>query len=268
MQLSSSKKEKKEKNDIIKKNNFENNNLLRTLKNNNNLNIKKVTKENKTSKNSKTIESTIKEKQDKTNNIKKANNFKATLKRFEEEQKAHKIKLENIRKQQIEKELSICTKAPQLNKKKNDKIKKDFLERQKEYSDIAKKNKDKIAEKVNQQKLKEEEALKKYNEKLNKKYQHKGKESLEQGIIQRLYKDDVDKRTYKKQLMSEMFKPVFIPNFIPEKNNRNNSNEQIFYEQVLYERIREKEEDISKNVEDTKQLFDDLDIKNNKINKR
>ena len=59
--------------------------------------------------------------------------------------------------------------------------------------------------------------------------------------------------------MSEMFKPVFIPNFIPEKNNRNNNNEEIFYEQVLYERIREKEEDISKNVEDTKQLFDDLD---------
>ena len=41
----------------------------------------------------------------------------------------------------MEKERSICTNAPKLNDKKNTKIKKNFLERQKEYSDIAKKNK-------------------------------------------------------------------------------------------------------------------------------
>ena len=116
-------------------------------------------------------ESKIKVKEEK-NSVKK-NNFKETLKRFEDEQKAHKEKLENIRKQQIEKELSICTKGPYLNKNKNKKIKKDFLERKKEYSDIAKKNKDKLAEKLKEYNIKEEVEMKKRKDKLNKKYNEK-----------------------------------------------------------------------------------------------
>ena len=199
------------------------------------------------------------------------------MKRFEEKNQAKKEKIENIRKQQMEKERSICTNAPKLNDKKNTKIKKNFLERQKEYSDIAKKNKDKLAEKVNKEKLKDEEELKKYNEKISKKYQNKGKESIEQGIIQRLYKDDIDKRAYKKQIINELSKPVFMPNFIPDKliNNNKSNNKNMEGQSFLYESIREKEEVMSKtldnnmehiiqndkmeeNISDTKQLMEDL----------
>ena len=66
-------------------------------------------------------------------------NFKDTLKRFEEEKKAHEQKLETIRKNKMEQELKICTKTPHLNKNKNKAIKKEFFERQKEYSENAKK---------------------------------------------------------------------------------------------------------------------------------
>ena len=65
--------------------------------------------------------------------------------------------------------------------------------------------KDKLIEKVNQEKAKEESEIKKRNEKLNKKYKHKDNNAIEQALIHRLYKEDVNKRAYKKQLMNSYF---------------------------------------------------------------
>ena len=62
--------------------------------------------------------------------------------------------MEIIRKDKMEKELSKCTKIPQLIKNKNIVIKKEFLERQKDYSENVNKKKEKILETIKMKKKK------------------------------------------------------------------------------------------------------------------
>ena len=75
---------------------------------------------------------------------------------------------------------------------------------------------------------------------------------MEEDLINRLYKEDVHKRKYKKELMNEMFKPIFIPNYKPDNNimkkNRN----------LVYEKLLGNEEGIDEHSEITKQLKENL----------
>lgn len=201
-------------------------NINKMNKNNNTLkDIKKVNK------NRKNVELFINKNKDREKNFgnlttrkdeKKKTNFNEVLKRFEEENKAAKKRLENKRKELKDKENINNTGKPNILKKNKggeDKLPKKFLTRQKELNDKLNQKKKKLIEE--NEKKKEKEYKKIISEsiitKKNKKFK---RNKSDDQFIDRLYKQDVKKRKMERDYMQNIFLPTFKPNVPKKKLNK------------------------------------------------
>jgi len=152
-------------------------------------------------------------------------NLSVMLNRFDEERKKASEKFE-IKKQEIkEKEKKIYTGKPLITKTKltnYEKYSKDFLVRQKElYDDLIQKKK-KLIEESNKKKEEEYKLITSQNILLNKnknkKKYHRNKSS--DHWVDRLYKQDTQKRKMERYCLDTAFVPSFKPN-IEKKNVKN-----------------------------------------------
>ena len=153
---------------------------------------------------------------------KKKINFDDVLKRFDEEKKTAQKRFDNKKKQLIDKENKECTGKPHLlkkNGKKNEKMSKDFLIRQKEFNDNVNLKKKKMIEENN--KKKENEYKKMISESmLVKKMKKHKKNKSDDEWVERLYKEDLKNRKMRKDFMQNVFLPSFKPNIPKKKINR------------------------------------------------
>jgi len=150
-------------------------------------------------------------------------NLNAMLNRFEEERKKASEKFEIKKQEMKEKEEKIYTGKPLVSKTKltnYEKYSKDFLIRQKElYDDLIKKKK-KLIEENNKKKEEEYKLITSQNILLNKnkKKYHRNKSS--DHWVDRLYKQDTQKRKMERYCLDTAFVPSFKPN-IEKKNVKN-----------------------------------------------
>ena len=160
----------------------------------------------------------------------KKSNFNEVLKRFEEDKKAKEKKLDDKRKELIDKEISLCTGKPQITKMKkgntSDKYSKDFLVRQKEINDNLNLKKQRLIEEENKKKEKEYQKIID-DSILHKKMKKLNKNGSDDQWVERLYKEDTKKRKIEKEYMEEAAMPSFQPYVYKKKKKCNKSVEKI-----------------------------------------
>ena len=160
----------------------------------------------------------------------KKSNFNEVLKRFEEEKKAKEKKLDDKRKELIDKEISLCTGKPQITKMKkgntSDKYSKDFLVRQKEINDHLNLKKQRLIEEENKKKEKEYQKIID-DSILHKKMKKLNKNGNDDQWVERLYKEDTKKRKIEKEYMEQAAMPSFQPYVFKKKKKCNKSAERI-----------------------------------------
>jgi hypothetical protein len=160
----------------------------------------------------------------------KKSNFNEVLKRFEEEKKAKEKKLDDKRKELIDKEISLCTGKPQITKMKkgntSDKYSKDFLVRQKEINDHLNLKKQRLIEEENKKKEKEYQKIID-DSILHKKMKKLNKNGSDDQWVERLYKEDTKKRKIEKEYMEQAAMPSFQPYVFKKKKKCNKSVERI-----------------------------------------
>ena len=152
----------------------------------------------------------------------KKNTFDNVLKRFDQEKETANKRFENKKKELKDKEKTIYTGKPKINKNKGNKYEKftkDFLTRQKEATDNLNKKKKKLMEEENKKKEKEYQKI--ISESILTKKMKKYKKNKSDDLwVQRLYKEDPKKRQFEREALQSAFKPSFQP-YLPKKRHLN-----------------------------------------------